>query len=108
MVGSVLGQLNNYLGLSCAAPDYYEPSILERITNEYEKSQLQISFEQGKYFLRLQKYVYDYMNEEACFGYSGSTSMGKSFVMRTFIRDKIKKERQLQFRSHRSDQSVDK
>ena len=90
-VGSVLSQLNNYLGLSHAAPDYFEPSILERITNEYEKSLLQIPFEQDKYFLRSQKYVYDHMNEEVFFSYSGPTSMGKSFVMRTFIRDKIKK-----------------
>jgi hypothetical protein len=90
-VGSVLSQLNNYLGLSYAAPDYYEPSILERITNKYEKSLLQIPFEQGKYFLRSQKYVYDHMNEEVFFSYSGPTSMGKSFVMRAFISEKIKK-----------------
>ncbi|MCM1530339.1 MAG: hypothetical protein NC093_10145, partial [Alistipes sp.] len=56
-VGSVLSQLNNYLGLSHAAPDYYEPSIFKRITNEYEKSLLQIPSEEGGYFLRSQKDV---------------------------------------------------
>ncbi|MCM1530469.1 MAG: hypothetical protein NC093_10810, partial [Alistipes sp.] len=56
-VGSVLSQVNNYLGLSYAAPYYQEASFLERITDEYEKSLLQIPSEEGGYFLRSQKDV---------------------------------------------------
>ena len=56
--GSVLSQLNNYLGLSHAAPDYYDPSFLGRAADEYEKSLLQIPSEQDKYFLISQKKVH--------------------------------------------------
>jgi len=89
-VGAVLNQLNNYLGLSHAAPDYREHSFLDRLASEYEKSLMQIPSEENKYFLRSQRDVYEHMNDDTFFSYSGPTSMGKSFVMRTFIREKIK------------------
>jgi len=95
--GSVLSQLNNYLGLSHAAPEYYDPFFLGQAADEYEKSLLQIPSEQNRYFLRSQKEVFDHMTSDSFFSYSGPTSVGKSFVMRTFIREQIKKDNQCNF-----------
>lgn len=39
-------------------------------------------------FLRSQKRVYDHLSDQY-FSYSGPTSMGKSFIMRMFLKDQV-------------------
>ena len=97
VMGSVLASTNNYLGLQHSTPDYQEAGILERLSEETIKEYLRIPSEHDKYFLNSQKEVFDHMVDDSFFSYSGPTSMGKSFVMRTFIREQIKKESNCNF-----------
>ncbi len=90
VMGSVLASTSNYLGLQHSIPNYQEAGILERLSTETIKDYLRIPSEDNKYFLSSQKDVFDHMVEDSFFSYSGPTSMGKSFVMRTFIRELIK------------------
>lgn len=97
VMGSVLTSTSNYLGLQHSTPDYQEAGILERLSAEAIKDYLRIPSEHDKYFLHSQKEVFDHMVDDSFFSYSGPTSMGKSFVMRTFIREQIKKESNYNF-----------
>ena len=45
-------------------------------------------YQEDKYFFHSQKEIYDHL-DDGSFSYSGPTSMGKSLIMRTFIKDKI-------------------
>jgi len=90
VMGSVLTSTSNYLGLEHSVPKYRSASILDNLASEMDKDSLRIPSEKNKYFIRSQKAVYDHIAEDSCFSYSGPTSMGKSFVMRTFIRERIK------------------
>lgn len=91
VMGAVLSSTSNYLGLQHSVPDFQENNVLDRLSDEVNRDYLRIPSQQNGYFLRSQKAVYDHMTEDDYFSYSGPTSMGKSFVMRTFIRERIKK-----------------
>lgn len=91
VMGSVLSNTSNYLGLQHSVPDFEETNILDRLSAEITKDYLRIPSEENSYFLRSQKAVFDHISEDSFFSYSGPTSMGKSFVMRMFIRERIKK-----------------
>ena len=90
VMGSVLSNTSNYIGLQHSVPDFIEVNFLDRLSAEISKDYLRIPSEKDSYFLRSQKAVFDHMSEDTFFSYSGPTSMGKSFVMRTFIRERIK------------------
>ena len=90
VLGSVLSNTNNYLGIQHSAPDYVEIDLMDRLSSEIIRDYLRIPSEEGSFFLRSQKAVFDHMTKDRYFSYSGPTSMGKSFVMRTFIHEKIK------------------
>ena len=90
VMGAVLSSTSNYLGLQHSVPDFQENNVLDRLSDEINRDYLRIPSQQDGYFLRSQKAVYDHMTEDDYFSYSGPTSMGKSFVMRTFIRERIK------------------
>ena len=92
VMGSVLSSTSNYLGLQHSVPEFFEAGVLERLSTAIDKEYLRIPSENDSYFLSSQKEVYDHMVEDRFFSYSGPTSMGKSFVMRTFIRERIKQE----------------
>ena len=49
---------------------------------------LAIPHQDDKYFFHAQKTIFEHLNDDV-FSYSGPTSMGKSLLMRTFIKDKI-------------------
>lgn len=91
VMGSVLSSASNYLGLQHSVPGFKEGNIFDRLSDEINREYLRIPSEENSYFLKSQKTVYDHMTEDSYFSYSGPTSMGKSFVMRTFIRERIKK-----------------
>lgn len=90
VMGAVLSSTSNYLGLQHSVPDFQENNVLDRLSDEINRDYLRIPSQQDGYFLRSQKAVYDHMTEDDYFSYSGPTSMGKSFVMRTFIMERIK------------------
>jgi len=97
VMGSVLTSTSNYLGLQHSVPDYHSASVLDQLATETDKAILQIPSEKNHYFLKSQKMVYDHMTSDSCFSYSGPTSMGKSFVMRTFIKEQIKQSGDINF-----------
>lgn len=63
---------------------------------EYKKSILRIPSQSEGYFFKSQRAVFDSLKKER-FSYSGPTSMGKSFVMRVFIKEQIIKGIQSNF-----------
>lgn len=88
-MGSVLTNVCNYRGLSLRQNLLYRPiSAFEDAYEEYKKSLLRIPSQTGSYFFKSQKAVFDSLKNER-FSYSGPTSMGKSFVMRVFIKEQI-------------------
>ena len=87
-LGSVLTNACNYRGLSLH-PNNYEPvDAFESFYEEYKKSLLKIPHQDDSYFFKSQKAVFDSFEQDQ-FSYSGPTSMGKSFVMRMFIKNQI-------------------
>ena len=59
-----------------------------RLHSELMKEYLEVPGDEEKHFFRSQKMVYDHFNDQS-FNYSGPVSMGKSFVMQTFIRNQV-------------------
>ena len=89
VMGSVLSNTSNYLGLKNSVPEYAADGPLDKMSEAIIKEYLQIPLEEDSYFLQSQKKVYEHMEDDTFFSYSGPTSMGKSFVMRTFIKELI-------------------
>ena len=88
-LGSVLSAVGNYRGLKTPTVGGYESAdILDRIFYEFDKESHLIPGQSGEYFFPDQKSVYDRLSDPF-FSYSGPTSMGKSFVAQTYIRERI-------------------
>ena len=88
MAGSVLEAVGNYQGKKIAKSSYDGTDFLDRLTAEYKKGYYAIPGEENKYFMVAQKRAFDHFNTEY-FSYSGPTSMGKSYIMRMFIKQQI-------------------
>ena len=88
VMGSVLANVCNYRGLSLQQSQYAPSNTFEKAYEEYKKSILRIPSQAEGYFFKSQRAVFDSLNKER-FSYSGPTSMGKSFVMRIFIKEQI-------------------
>ena len=86
---SVLNNINNYRNID--DNNYYDGDIREFIYQYIEKQSFKIDEnKEDKYFIRDQKEIYRKLENEKYFSYSGPTSMGKTFVIKTFIQQKIK------------------
>jgi len=86
--GSVLMSTENFRGLAMNAPQFQSRTLLDRFYTEFCRELLSIPADKEKQFFRSQKEVYDRLTEPY-FSYSGPTSMGKSFVMRMFIKKQV-------------------
>jgi len=88
-LGSVLSAVGNYRGLKApAAEGYRSADVLDGIFYEFDKRNHLIPGRKDEYFFHDQKNVYDRLNNKF-FSYSGPTSMGKSFVVQTYIKQQI-------------------
>lgn len=87
---SVLNSINNYRNID--DDNYYDGDIREFIYQYIEKQSFRIDENDDKYFIRDQKEIYNKLENERYFSYSGLTSMGKTFVIKVFIQKKIKNE----------------
>lgn len=88
-LGSVLSAVGNYRGLRSRTVEGFESEdLLDRIFYEYDKEQHRIPGRTNEYFFNDQMLVYKNMKEKF-FSYSGPTSMGKSFVVQTYIQQEI-------------------
>lgn len=96
VAGSVFSQTDNARALDLLQTSFEDPFILNRAFSEYKKEYLRIPAEQNLQFFSAQKRAYDHLNDPY-FSYSAPTSMGKSFLMRMFIKEQVQKERKLNF-----------
>lgn len=87
-MGSVLVSTGNYRGMNMMTPEYQPSTLFERVYTSFDRDYLSIPSEPSEQFFRSQKSVYDHF-KDSYFSYSGPTSMGKSFIMRMFIKQQI-------------------
>lgn len=86
---SVLNNINNYRNLD--EEIYYESDIREFVYQYIEKQEFKIDISGNeRYFIRDQKEIFNKLEKEKYFSYSGPTSMGKTFVIKMFIQKSIK------------------
>lgn len=87
-LGSVLSNTGNYLGKTKQAPTYRSRDFLDCFYSEFVEDFMSIPAEPDSKFLHSQKHIYDRLFDDQL-SYSGPTSMGKSFIMRMFIKKQI-------------------
>lgn len=86
--GSVLSSVGNYRGLESVQTCYTETSLQEKAYAAFCREYLSVPAEDGKTFFIPQKSIYDRL-DSPFFSYSAPTSMGKSFIMEVFIKEKV-------------------
>ncbi len=87
-MGSVLSNTSNYRGMSMMTPEFKDATLFDRLYSEYNMDYLTIPADPEYRFFPSQKAVYDNFDKKQ-FSYSAPTSMGKSFMMRMFIKKQI-------------------
>lgn len=87
-IGSVLTNSGNYRGLKLHRAEFTGTDILDRSYNEYVRESMKVPADSAHYFFKSQKNAYDNLGGQY-FSYSGPTSMGKSFIIRMFIKKQI-------------------
>ena len=89
-LGSSLSAVGNFRGLrSKAVGEYTSSDLLDRIFYEYDMDEHKIPGKEEEYFFHDQMIVYRGMSKKF-FSYSGPTSMGKSFVVQTYVQEQVK------------------
>ena len=86
--GAILHNIGNYQGQELVGSTYSGIDAYDRIYSYYKKKWLSVPADQQKTFFFSQRQVYEHL-EDAYFSYSGPTSMGKSFIMRMFLKEDI-------------------
>ncbi len=98
--GSVLSSIGNFRGTEIAKTvyksGYTETTLQEKAYATFISDYLSIPAEKDKLFFIPQKNIYDQLNDGA-FSYSAPTSMGKSFIMEMFIKNKIQNGEKFNF-----------
>jgi hypothetical protein len=86
--GSVFSSTGNHKGLEWINSEYKDITTFERIFSQFRSDYLTIPADTDKKFFTDQKIAYDHL-DDPCYSYSGPTSMGKSFIVRMFLKDEI-------------------
>lgn len=86
--GAVLHNIGNYQGQELVGSAYSGIDAYDRIYSCYRKEWLSVPADKQKTFFFSQRKVYEHLGD-AHFSYSGPTSMGKSFIMRMFLKEDI-------------------
>ena len=98
--GSVLSSIGNFRGTEIAKTVYKssfrETSLQDRAFATFISDYLSIPAEEQKRFFIPQKNIYDHMDGESL-SYAAPTSMGKSFIMEVFIKNKIQNGEKFNF-----------
>lgn len=95
-LGAVLATTGNYRGMHIKAPDYQGNSVFDQSYYEFSKNLLSVPSNPEKHFFRSQLQAYKKF-DDPYFSFSGPTSMGKSFVMQSFIKEQVQKGRAANF-----------
>lgn len=85
---SILSTIGNYRGLELIKTKYKNISFLDELFESFNLEYLKIPHQENMYFFHPQKEIYEHLDDLA-FSYSGPTSLGKSLIMRMFIKNKI-------------------
>lgn len=85
---SVLASIGNYRGIELIKSRYKSTSFLDELYENFDMEYLSVPHQQEMHFFHSQKKIYDHLGDVA-FSYSGPTSLGKSLMMRMFIKDKV-------------------
>lgn len=88
VAGSVLTSVGNYQGRKLINSEFKGSDALEKIYLEYKKDFYTIPAAPDKQFMIAQKTAYDHFSDYF-YSYSAPTSMGKSYIMRMFIKQQI-------------------
>ena len=89
-LGSVLTNVTNFRGMNIKAADYISNELYERVFTQFSQDYLRIPAAPDRYFFKAQKEIYDKFSAKYL-SYSAPTSLGKSYVMRMYIKEKIEK-----------------
>lgn len=90
--GSVLSNVQNYVGLEHQCPEYYNTDVMENISEFICKEMHKVPFglnQQTIFFNHSQKIAFEKMNNASMYSFSGPTSMGKTFLIKAFIHNLI-------------------
>ena len=87
-LASTLNNTGNYESLKVDTVKSIKYQVMDGVANEALKETYLIPSEEDSYFLKPQKTVFDGFGK-ASFSYSGPTSMGKTFLMRMYIKHLI-------------------
>lgn len=96
VAGSIFANTDNARGISLLKADFEDPFVLNRIFSDYKRDYLRIPAAPNLQFFGAQKRTYEHLHD-AFFSYSAPTSMGKSFLMRMFIKEQISNDKKLNF-----------
>ena len=90
-MGSVLTNVNNYVGLLHQCPKYANNDIMEFFIEDFIKEEHRLPEKCGRdmFFNNAQKIAFRKFNSSNYYSFSGPTSMGKTFLMKIFIKNRI-------------------
>jgi len=91
-LSSVLSSVGNYHGMHIKGLDHRNESVLDLSYSTFSKDVLRVPYipknEEEKFFFHSQRQAIERFNDPY-FSFSGPTSMGKSLVMQTFIKEQV-------------------
>lgn len=90
-MGSVLSNINNYVGLTGKCLEYKNPDVIEGFVETVIKERYRIPEECGTnmFFDASQSIAYNNIKNQYYYSFSGPTSMGKTFLVKVFIKTRI-------------------
>lgn len=95
-LGSVLSATGNFQGLAIKCRDFVADNWLDQAFQRYRLEYFAIPGAAGKTFFQPQKKIYDSFKGQY-FSYSAPTSLGKSYVMRMFIKEQLENAKEYNF-----------
>lgn len=84
----VLSSCTNYIGLNLEKMNLNNDDLMQNLSYDIQKASLKIPYSDD-YFLEDQKEIFDSFGKYQFVSYSAPTSLGKSFVMRAFLKFKV-------------------
>ena len=84
----VLSSCTNYIGLNLEKTKLNNDDLMQDLSYNIQKVSLKIPYSDD-YFLEDQKEIFDSFDKYRFVSYSAPTSLGKSFVMRAFLKFKV-------------------
>lgn len=90
-MGSVLSNVNNYVGLAGICENYTNPDLVESVYETIVKESYRLSEACGKnlFFDAAQGVAFKNIKSKQFYSFSGPTSMGKTFLIKMFIKEQI-------------------